>query len=81
MRPTIDISKLGTNDADGVLTCPKCGCKEFGTYSTNPAGRAVQRYKKCRNPSCGQKILTTSITTERVIREIGPSKERLAAGK
>lgn len=50
------------------ITCPKCNCRDFRTYKTIPGVAATFRYKSCR--LCGHKILTTSQTSERVIREI-----------
>jgi hypothetical protein len=50
------------------VSCSKCGCRDFRTYKTIPGVSSVFRYKACR--LCGHKILTTSQTNERVIREI-----------
>lgn len=55
------------------LACPKCNCRDFRTYKTIPGVAATFRYKACR--LCGHKLLTTSQTTERVIREIETSDD------
>ena len=55
------------------IACPKCNCQDFRTYKTIQ-GRAVTfRYKACRH--CGHKVLTTSQTSERVVRDIEPDAE------
>lgn len=58
---------IAMNGQAGVA-CPKCNCRDFRTYKTIPSVTSVFRYKACR--LCGHKILTTSQTNERVIREI-----------
>jgi DNA-directed RNA polymerase subunit RPC12/RpoP len=50
------------------IACPKCDCRDFRTYKTTRGVSAVFRYKACRH--CGHKVLTTSQTSERVIRDI-----------
>jgi DNA-directed RNA polymerase subunit RPC12/RpoP len=55
------------------IACPKCECRDFRTYKTIQ-GRAVTfRYKACRH--CGHKVLTTSQTSERVVRDVEPDAE------
>jgi DNA-directed RNA polymerase subunit RPC12/RpoP len=55
------------------IACPKCECRDFRTYKTIQ-GRAVTfRYKACRH--CGHKLLTTSQTSERVVRDIDQADE------
>lgn len=57
------------------LECPKCGCKHFQTYKTIQ-GQAVKfRYKACRH--CGHKVLTSTESTERIVREIAPSVDEI----
>jgi transcriptional regulator NrdR family protein len=50
------------------VECPKCACRDFRTYKTIQGAAVVFRYKACRH--CGHKLLTTSQTSERVIRDI-----------
>lgn len=50
------------------IACPKCECRDFRVYKTIQGSAVVFRYKACRH--CGHKILTTSQTSERVIRDI-----------
>jgi len=55
--------------ASGIC-CPKCACRDFRTYRTTRGVSSVFRYKACRH--CGHKVLTTSQTSERVVRDIEP---------
>lgn len=55
------------------VECPRCQCRDFRTYKTIQGSAVVFRYKSCRH--CGHKILTTSQTSERVIREIETEQE------
>jgi DNA-directed RNA polymerase subunit RPC12/RpoP len=55
------------------IACPKCNCRDFRTYKTTRGVSSVFRYKACRH--CGHKVLTTSQTSERVVRDIEPDAE------
>jgi predicted nucleic-acid-binding Zn-ribbon protein len=56
--------------ASGVkgVACPKCGCQDFRTYKTIQGAEVTFRYKSCRH--CGHRVLTTSQTSERVVRDV-----------
>jgi DNA-directed RNA polymerase subunit RPC12/RpoP len=55
----------------GGLECPKCGCKHFEIYKTIQGQSVKFRYKACRH--CGHKVLTSTQSTERIVREITPT--------
>jgi DNA-directed RNA polymerase subunit RPC12/RpoP len=55
------------------IACPKCNCRDFRTYKTTRGVTSVFRYKACRH--CGHKVLTTSQTSERVIRDIEQAED------
>lgn len=57
----------------GGVACPRCECRDFRTYKTIQGAAVVFRYKSCRH--CGHKILTTSQTNERVIRDVETETE------
>lgn len=54
--------------AGGAIVCPQCNCRDFRTYKTIQGVAATFRYKACRH--CGHKVLTTSQTNERMVRDV-----------
>jgi DNA-directed RNA polymerase subunit RPC12/RpoP len=57
-------------ESDSGITCPKCSCKDFRVYRSSKGQSARFLYKACRH--CGHRVLTTSQTTERIIRDVAP---------
>ena len=43
-------------DADGGLTCRKCGCRHFAVRYTRQSDNGIKRVRECRH--CGH-IITT----------------------
>lgn len=75
-KPARSLSEMAasSNQAEhGSVCCPKCNCSDFRTYKTDRKQSAVFRYKSCRH--CGHKILTTTVSHERLIRDIDSSDE------
>lgn len=63
-----EMAQSAISGGDGIA-CPKCGCRDFRIYGTSAVTTDVRfRYKQCRH--CGQKILTTTKSVERIIREV-----------
>jgi Zn ribbon nucleic-acid-binding protein len=52
----------------GGIVCPKCNCADFRIYRSTKGVTARFQYKACRH--CGHKILTTSQTIERIVRDV-----------
>ena len=58
------------SEAVGGLQCPKCGCCNFKTYGVSKGIKVIFRYKECRNKNCGHRILTSTKSDERIIRDV-----------
>jgi DNA-directed RNA polymerase subunit RPC12/RpoP len=52
------------------IACPKCECRDFRTYGGSKGTTSRFQYKACRH--CGHKVLTSSQTVERIIRDVAP---------
>lgn len=52
----------------GRVCCPKCACEHLDVYRTTQGQSSTFRYKACRN--CGHRILTTTQTAERIVRDV-----------
>jgi DNA-directed RNA polymerase subunit RPC12/RpoP len=59
--------------SDSGVECPKCGCKDFRVYGGSKGVSSRFHYKACRH--CGHKILTTSHTIERIVRDVVPHSD------
>ena len=56
--------------AAGGLKCPRCHCNNFATYGGSQGQDVRFRYKQCRH--CGHKILTSTKSVERIVRDVTP---------
>ena len=61
------------SSSDGRIACPKCGCQDFKTYGGSRGSVSRFHYKSCRH--CGHKILTSSRTIERIVRDVKPHED------
>lgn len=53
--------------------CPYCGCAMFAN-GTEERRTRIERYRKCRNPSCGKTFFTTQ-APEKIVREVEPHRD------
>jgi transposase-like protein len=67
-RTLAEMASASNQVAGGTVCCPRCSCQDFRTYKTDRKQASVFRYKSCRH--CGHKILTTTVSQERLIRDI-----------
>lgn len=73
-KESMTLAEMAAIAAGGTgIACPKCECRDFRTYKTIQGRSVTFRYKSCRH--CGHKLLTTSQTSERVIRDIDQDDE------
>ena len=68
MKERKSLREYASEAAGGGIECPKCGCRDFKTYGTNPTGTSTFRYKLCRH--CGHRVLTVSKENERIVRDV-----------
>lgn len=48
---------MGTNDFEGGISCPDCGCRDLRVLETrHPAPGQVHRRRQCRH--CGKRMTT-----------------------
>ena len=68
-RTLADYASEAARTAGGI-ECPSCGCRDFRVYRTTQGQSATVRYKVCRH--CGKKVLTSTESAERIIRDVNP---------